>query len=93
MFQYVGTAKGSLTGSWTYVDGNDSGGTVTLGGFSGSGSTIAVGSSGTIAIVTLRVTGGSYGNGQTSVVTIRSYADDISGMSPEPATTTFTYLK
>ncbi len=81
MFQYVGTAKGSLTGSWTYVDGNDSGGTVTVGGFSGSGSTIAVGSSGTIAIVTLRVTGGTYGNGQTSVVTIRSYADDISGMT------------
>jgi len=93
MFQYVGTAKGSLTGDWTYIDGNESGGTVTLGGFSGSGSTVATGSSGTIAVVTLRVTGGTYGDGQQSVVTIRSYADDISGMTPEPATTTFTYRK
>ncbi len=93
MFQYVGTAKGGLTGDWTYIDGNESGGSVTLGGFSGSGSTVAAGSSGTIAVVTLRVTGGAYGDGQSSVVTIRSYADDIAGMTPEPATTTFTFRK
>ena len=93
MFQYVATSKGSLTGDWTYIDGNASSGTVTLGGFAGSGTTIATGNSGTIVIVTLRVTGGTYGDGQPSVVTIRSYADDIAGMTPEPATTTFTYRK
>jgi hypothetical protein len=93
MFQYVGAAKGSLTGDWTYIDGNDSSGTVTVGGFSGSGSTVPAGSSGTIAIVTLRVTGGTYSDGQQSQITIRSYADDISGMTPEPATTTFSYRR
>jgi hypothetical protein len=93
MFQYVGTAKGSLTGDWTYIDGNESSGTVTIGGFAGSGSSVAAGSSGTIAIVTLRVTGGSYSDGKQSLVTIGSYADDISGMNPNPASTTFTYRK
>jgi hypothetical protein len=93
MFQYVGTTKGGLTANWGYVDGNESSGTVTVGGFAMSGTNIAVGSSGVIAVVTLRVTGGSYSNGQQSVVTIRAYADDISGMQPEPATTTFTLRK
>lgn len=93
MFDYVGTSKGSLTGSWTYIDGNASGGTVTVGGFAGSGSAVGAGSSGTIAVVTLKVTGGSYSDGKQSVVSISSYADDISGMKPEPATTTFTYKK
>ncbi|OGD19565.1 MAG: hypothetical protein A2W03_01365 [Candidatus Aminicenantes bacterium RBG_16_63_16] len=83
---------GGLTGSW-YVSGNASGGTVTIGGAAFSGNSIPVGSSGSIAVVSLKVTGGSYGNGQTSVVTIRSYKDDISGMTPEPATTTFTYRR
>ena len=91
MFQYVGTAKGSLTGNWTYLDGNLVGGTVTIGGFSGAGSTIPTGSSGTIAIVTLRVTGGTYNDGQQSQIIVQGYADDIAGMQPEPSTTTFTY--
>jgi hypothetical protein len=93
MFQYVGTSTGSLTGNWTYVDGNNVSGTVTIGGLAGSGSTISGGSSGSIAVVTLKVTGGSYSNGQQSQITIQSYADDIAGMKPEPASTTFTYRK
>ena len=93
MFQYVGTKKGSLTGGWAYVDGNNVAGTVTLGGFAGSASPIAVGSTGSIAIVTLKVTGGSYPNGQQSQITISNYNDDIAGMNPEPASTTFTLKK
>jgi len=93
MFEYVGTNKGSLTGSWAYVDGSHSSGTVTLGGFAGGASPIPVGSSGTLAVVVLRVTGGSYPNGQKSTITIDSYTDDVSGMKPEPAATTFTYQK
>jgi hypothetical protein len=93
MFQYVGTSKGGLTSSWAYVDGNETSGTVTIGGFAGSGTSVPVGSSGVIAVVTLTVTGASYGNGRQSTVTIRAYADDISGMQPEPATTTFTLRK
>jgi Viral BACON domain/Cohesin domain len=93
MFQYVGTSAGGLTGGWT-VGGNESSpGTVTIGGFAGGGSPVPAGSSGTIAIVTLKVTGGTYSDGKQSVVAIRSYGDDISGMKPEPATTTFTYRK
>jgi len=93
MFQYIGTIKGSLTETWSYVDGNNVSGTVTIGGLTGSGSPISKGSSGTIAVVTLKVTGGSYSNGQQSQITIRSYADDIAGMKPEPASATFTYRK
>ncbi|MBM3284451.1 MAG: hypothetical protein FJY81_01100, partial [Candidatus Aminicenantes bacterium] len=51
MFEYLGTSKGSLTGSWAFVDGNNISGTVTIGGFAGSGSTIPVGSEGSLAVV------------------------------------------
>jgi len=50
MFQFQGVSKGSLTGSWAYVDGNDNSGTVIIGGIKGSASSIPVGSEGTIAI-------------------------------------------
>ena len=93
MFEYVGINKGSLTGDWTYIDGNNVSGTVTIGGLSGTGSTIPTGSSGTIVIVVLRVTGGSYPNGQQSTITIQAYMDDVAGLTPEPATATFTYRK
>ncbi|MFZ2054476.1 MAG: cohesin domain-containing protein [Candidatus Aminicenantales bacterium] len=92
MFQYQSTRAGSLTGSWAMVDGNLSGsGTVTVGGFAGSGNSIPVGSVGTIAIVTLRVTGAGYSDGHQSQLTINGYTDDIAGMTPQPAATTFTY--
>jgi len=92
LFQYVGTSKGSLTGSWAVVDGNLNGpGTVTIGGFSGSGNSIPVGSIGSIAVVTLRVTGAGYSDGHQSQLAASGYTDDIVGMTPQPATTTFTY--
>lgn len=93
MFEYVGTAKGNLTGSWAFVDGNNISGTVTIGGFAGSGNPIPNGSAGSLAVVTFRVTGGSYANGQQSQVTIQDYTDEITGMKPEPATATFTLRK
>jgi hypothetical protein len=93
MFEYVGTSKGSLTGDWSYIDGNSISGTVTIGGLSGSGNPIPTGSSGTLVVVVLKVTGGSYPNGQQSTVIIQAYTDDVAGMKPEPAAATFTYKK
>jgi hypothetical protein len=92
LFQYVGTSKGSLTGGWAMVDGYISGpGTVTIGGFSGSGNSIPVGSIGSIAVVTLRVTGAGYSDGHQSQITISGYTDDLAGLTPQPASATFTY--
>jgi hypothetical protein len=92
LFQYQSTAKGNLTGGWAVVDGNLSGpGSVTVGGFAGSANAIPVGSVGTIAVVTLRVTGSGYSSGHQSQISISSYTDDIAGMTPQPATATFTY--
>ena len=73
--------------------GADNNGTVTIGGIVGAGNPVSSGSQGTIARVTFIVTGGSYPNGQTSQLQISNYTDDIAGMSPEPANTTFTLRK
>jgi hypothetical protein len=92
LFQYQGTSKGTLTASWAVVDGNLSApGALTVGGFAGSAKAIPAGSVGTIAVVTLRVTGAGYSDGHQSQVTIRAYGDDISGMRPDPFSTVFTY--
>lgn len=92
LFEYVETDGGGLTGSWAMVDGNLSGpGTVTLGGFAGSGNAIPAGSIGSIAVVTLRVTGAGYGDGHQSQLSISGYTDDIAGLTPQPAITVFTY--
>jgi hypothetical protein len=92
LFQYQSTSKGSLTGDWAMVDGNLSGaGIVKIGGFSGSANAIPVGSAGSIAIVKLRVTGAGYSDGHQSQITINVYTDDIAGMTPQPATATFTF--
>lgn len=92
LFEFVGTNKGSLTGSWAVVDGNLSGpGAVTIGGFAGSGSSVPVGSVGSIAVITLRVTGAGFSDGQQSQLAISGYTDDIASLTPQPATTTFTF--
>ena len=91
LFDYITTKKGGLTSGWAFVDGNASGGVVTIGGLAGSGGTIPVGSTGTIAVVNLRVTGAGYSNGQQSQLTIRNLSDDISGMQAQPASATFTF--
>jgi len=94
MFEFQSVEKGSLTGSWAAVAGNETtSGTLKIGGFLGAGTSIPTGSDGSIAIVKLKVTGSSYSNGQQCQVSIKSYTDDITGMSPEPASATFTLQK
>jgi hypothetical protein len=94
LFQYQSTGKGNLTGDWAAVDGNvTSPGTLRIGGFAGSGSTVLSGSIGTIVVITLKVTGSGYNDGQQSQISISSYADDIAGMKPEPSSTLFTFRK
>jgi len=93
LFNYNSTTTGSLTGSWAFVDGNASGGVVTVGGLAGSASAIPIGSSGSIAVVTLTVTGASYSDGYVSQLTIGSLGDDISGMQPHPGSVSFTFRK
>jgi hypothetical protein len=94
MFLFQKVEKGNLTGNWAAVDGNEaSSGVVQIGGFRGGGSAIPKGSTGTLAVVTLKVTGTTYADNTQSQVTIRSYMDDIAGMNPQPATAAFTYKK
>jgi hypothetical protein len=93
MFEFQGVSRGGLTGSWAFVDGNDNNGNITIGGIMGGGTPIPPGQQGTIVVAKFRVTGSSYSNGTQSQLRISNYADDISGMSPEPADTTFTLKK
>jgi len=93
IFEYHSIAKGSLTGGWTAVDGNEvNAGTVRIGGFSGTSNPIPLWSTGTIAIVKLKVISTSSANQQTEI-RIQNYIDDIQGMTPTSTSTTFTYLK
>jgi Cohesin domain len=94
MFEFQGVVKGSLTGSWAAVDGNEaSPGELKVGGFVGSGTPVAANSSGSLVEIKFKVTGQTYGNDQQSQICIRSYTDDISGFTPNPACTTFTLKK
>ena len=92
MFDYVGTVKGSLTGNWSFLDGNQATpGVITVGGVAGTGTPVPIGSLGTIAVIRLRVTCGSCSDNQTSQTTISNFSDDIAGMIVSPASATFTY--
>lgn len=94
MFQYQDVRRGTLTGSWAEVDGNEVGpGSLKIGGFAGSGAPIPVSSEGTLAEIRLKVTGGDYGNGQQSQVCIEQYTDDLAEFKPVPACSTFTLEK
>jgi hypothetical protein len=93
IFQFHSTVKGSLTGGWAAVDGNEiSPGTIKIGGFAGSASAIPAGSEGTIVIVKLKVISTASANKQTKVW-IQNYIDDIQGLTPSSTSTNFTYLK
>jgi len=87
IFEYLSTSKGNLTSSWAAVDGGTSSGTITVGGFRGSGKVISTGSQGSIAIVRLQVIPSS---GQTTQITMDSLIDDIAGMIINPGSVTFT---
>jgi hypothetical protein len=94
MFQFQEVTKGTLTGNWAAVDGNEvSPGTLKVGGFVGEGSPIAKNSTGTVAEVKFKVTGAAYGNGQQSQVCVGQYTDDLSAFKPDPACATFTLKK
>jgi len=93
MFDYLDTGKGSLTGGWGAVAGNlIRSGVVRIGGFGGT-SSIRVGSSGSIAVVRLRVTGGASPDGTRTSVSIGSFTDDIVSMRTSPGSTTFTFRR
>lgn len=88
----TGTSKGSLTGNWGYLDGyENSPGAIRIGGAYLTGTPIAIGSEGTLAIVTLKVTCASCNDGKQSQINIDSFIDDIIGMVTNPASQTFTY--
>ncbi len=90
VFQYQSTSKGSLTSSWAAVDGGASGGSVTVGGFRGSGKVIAIGSEGSIALVRFKV----IHSGSSSLsrqFTMTDIIDDLVGMTIKPGSVWFTY--
>ncbi|UCE43098.1 MAG: choice-of-anchor D domain-containing protein [Candidatus Aminicenantes bacterium] len=81
MFDFVDSDKGKLTGNWGLVSANSpSPGLVKVGGAAFGGTPIAVGSTGSIIIVRLRVTGGTLNDGDRSAIRISVFTDDINGM-------------
>jgi hypothetical protein len=94
MFQFQDVRSGSLTGNWAAVDGNEvSSGTLKVGGFVGNGTAVPKASTGTLAEVRFKVTGASYGNGQTTQVCIQQYTDGLVEFKPDPACSTFSLKK
>ncbi len=93
IFELNSIVRGTLTGGWTAVDGNEiSAGTVRVGGFAGAANPIPISSIGSIFIVKLKVISSSSTNQQTTV-RIKNYIDDIQNLIPSTVTTKFTYLK
>lgn len=93
IFEFHSISKGTLTGAWIGVDGNEiSPGTLKIGGFAGSANPIPVASIGSIVIVKLKVISTASQNTQTKVW-IQNYIDDIQGLTPSSTSTTFTYLR
>jgi len=95
MFELVSVSKGSLTGNWAQVTGNVvSAGRVRIGAWAGDPSfAVRVGSSGSIALLKLRVTCSGCSDGRQSQVCMSNFTDDIVGMRTAPGCTTFTFKK
>jgi hypothetical protein len=94
MFRFQEVRKGTLTGGWAAVAGNEIGpGSLKVGGFLGAGTAIPVPSEGTLAEILFKVTGGDYGNGQQSQICIKQYTDALSDFKPDSACSTFTLKK
>jgi hypothetical protein len=92
IFADVSVSKGSLTGSWAFVTGSETGAGVRIGGFAGDPNlAIPMGSSGTIAVLRFRVTCAACANGQQSQLCMSNFTDDILGMTPAPGCATFTF--
>jgi hypothetical protein len=93
MFDFMDSSKGTLTGNWGLVSANSPNpGLVKVGGAAFGGTAIPVGSTGSIIIIRLRVTGGSLNDGAKSAITITAFTDDIQGMGV-PAPRYFTLNK
>lgn len=86
MFDFVNSSKGTLTGNWGLVSANSpSSGIVKVGGAAFGGTPIPVGSTGSIIIVRLRVTGASLNDRDQSQIRISVFTDDIQTMDvPNP---------
>jgi len=90
ILQYQSTSKGTLSGSWPWLDGNANSGKITVGGLRGTAPSIPTGSQGSLAIVKLKVihTGSS---DLSTQITLNNLSDDLSGMIIKPVSVTFTY--
>jgi len=94
IFQYESAGKGDLTGNWAAVDGNESNpGKLIIGGFMGSGIPVPAGSSGSLAIIKIKVIYDGNDDGFSRQFSLKNYIDDIVGMKPEPSSTAFTFRK
>ena len=92
MFDFVGVNRGTLTGIGTFTGVEVAPGRARIGWFVGDPSNaIPIGSSGSIAVLRLRVTCSGCSDGQQSQICIGNFTDDIVGMTPSPGCTTFTY--
>jgi len=95
MFQFQSVNKGQLTSSWAAVDGHDpnNSGTVTIGGFVGSGKSISPGSSGSIAIIKFKVICATCNDGVKSQICFTNLTDDIRDLVVTTSCRIFTYKK
>jgi hypothetical protein len=93
MFSFVSSSKGTLTSSWGLVSAySPSAGLVKVGGAAFGGTPIPVGSTGSVIIVRLSVTGGTLNNGDVSAIRLAAFTDDFVGMGV-PNQRWFTLIK
>jgi len=93
MFQFDSSSKGTLTGNWENVNANSpSTGLAKVGGVAFSGTPIPVGSTGSVIVVRLRVTGDTLNNGDVSAIRLAAFTDDFVGMGV-PNARWFTLIK
>lgn len=93
LFEFQEANAGTLTGSWSAVDGNEIvSGTVKVGGFTGASGAISQWSFGSIAVVKLKVTGAGWSSGQQSQICIQNCIDDIAAMILYPSCVSFTFV-
>ena len=93
MFDFVSSSKETLTGNWSLVRAHSpSSGLVKAGGAALGGTPIAVGSTGSLVVVVLRVTGGSLNDSDSSAISVSNFTDDIQGMGV-PSARWFTLRK
>jgi len=93
IFSFVSVSNGNITATWV-VDGElTSPGIVKVGGYAGGTSPIPVGSSGSIAVIRLKVIYSGDPDGLKSQIAMTNLVDDVVGMIQNPSSVTFTYKK